>query len=51
MDITKDLVERFLKTAPTNRELVISLIERIELSEDKHITIKFRVNQMGEINI
>jgi hypothetical protein len=39
-------VERFLDTASTNRELLVSLIERIELTADKQIIIKFHFNQL-----
>ena len=48
-DLAKKLVERFLETASANRELLVSLIERVELTEDKHIIIKFRCNQMEKI--
>ena len=45
-EITEDqarrLTERFLENACVNRALLISLIERIELSEDKQIYIRFR---------
>jgi hypothetical protein len=41
-DQTKRLTERFLENACVNRALLISLIERIELSEDKQIYIRFR---------
>ena len=44
-DRAAELVGRFLETLPANRELLLSLIERVELSEDKHITIKFRFRQ------
>ena len=44
-DRAKELVQRFLDSACTNRELLLSLIERIELSEDKQIYIKFRFRQ------
>ena len=46
-DLAKKLVERFLETASTNRELLVSLIERVELTEDKQIIIKFRFKQLG----
>jgi len=36
----KELVQRFLESVPTNRELLFSLIERVEPSEDKQIYIK-----------
>ena len=45
-DLAKKLVERFLETASTNRELLVSLIDRVELTEDKHIFVKFRFKQL-----
>ena len=45
-NLAKKLVERFLNTASTNRELLVSLIERIELTADKQIIIKFRFKQL-----
>ena len=45
-DLAKKLVERFLETASANRELLVSLIERVELTADKQIIIKFRFNQL-----
>ena len=45
-DLAKKLVERFLETASTNRELLVSLIERVELTADKQIIIKFRFRQL-----
>ena len=45
-DLAKKLVERFLETASTNRELLVSLIERVELTEDKQIIINFRFKQL-----
>jgi hypothetical protein len=47
-DRAKELVQRFLDSVPTNRELLFSLIERVELSEDKQIYIKFRFRQLNE---
>ena len=44
--LAKKLVERFLETASTNRELLVSLIERVELTADKQIIIKFRFRQL-----
>ena len=46
VDLAKKLVERFLETASTNRELLVSLIERVELTSDKQIIIKFRFKQL-----
>lgn len=40
------LVKRFLETADQNKELLVSLIERIELTEDKEIRIHFRFKQL-----
>ena len=45
-DLAKKMVERFLKTASTNRELLVSLIDRVELTEDKQIIINFRFKQL-----
>lgn len=42
----KALVQRFLKSACASRELLVSLIERIELSEDKQLYIKFRFKRL-----
>ena len=46
LDLTKKLTERFLETASANRELLVSIIERIELTADKQIIIKFRFKQL-----
>ena len=46
-DRAKELVQRFLNSACTSRELLFSLIERIELSEEKQIYIKFRFKQLN----
>ena len=37
--LSKELVQRFLQSAYTSRELLVSLIERIELTETKQIII------------
>ena len=44
--LAKKLTEQFLETAPANRELLVSLIERVELTADKKIIIKFRFRQL-----
>ena len=36
------MTERFLETVSANRELLVSLIERVELTADKQIMLKFR---------
>ena len=46
--LAKKLVERFLETASTNRELLVSLIERVELTSGKQIIIKFRFKQLED---
>ena len=43
--LAKKLAERFLETASANRELLVSLIERVELTADKQIIISFRFRQ------
>lgn len=40
--MTKNLVRKFIDTADANKELLVSLIERVELTEDRQIIIKFR---------
>lgn len=49
IEMAKKLVERFIETAATNRELLISLIERVELTESKEIIIKFRFKQLENV--
>lgn len=41
-DRAAELVQSFLHTASTNRELLVSLIERIELTADRQLLIRFR---------
>ena len=45
-DESMALVQRFVDSACVSRELLVSLIERVELSEDKQIYIKFRFKQL-----
>ena len=47
-DRARELVQRFIETAGESRELLVSLIERVELTEDKEIIIKFRFSQLDE---
>jgi len=44
-EVAKELVQRFLATADANRELMVSLIDRVELTADKRLIIKFRFRQ------
>lgn len=47
-DRARELVQRFIETAGESRELLVSLIERVELTEDKEVIIKFRFAQLEE---
>ena len=47
-DLAKELVERFLATAPTNREVLVSLIERVELTEEKEVILRFRFRELEQ---
>ena len=49
-DRAKELVRRFVDSACTSRELLVSLIQRIELTEDKQIIIKFRFREREAIS-
>ena len=43
--LAKILTEQFLETASTNRELLVSLIERVELTAEKQVIIQFCFRQ------
>ena len=47
-DLAKELVERFLAAAPTNREVLVSLIERVELTEEKEVILHFRFRELEQ---
>ena len=47
-DRAKELVRKFLDSALTSRELLVSLIERVELTEDKQVILKFRFSALNE---
>ena len=47
-DRARELVPRFIETAGESRELLVSLIERVELTEEKEIIIKFRFTKQDE---
>lgn len=49
-DRARELVQRFMDSAFTNRELLVSLIERVELTADKQIIIKFRFRELEAIS-
>lgn len=44
------LVKQFLDAALASRELLVSLIERVELTEDKQIIIRFRFRELEAIS-
>ena len=46
----RELVEHFLASVCTSRELLVSLIERVELTEDKQIIIRFRFRELEAIS-
>ena len=48
--MAKTLVDRFLSTVDQNRELLVSLIARIEYSEDKQLYIHFRFPSLEAIS-
>lgn len=47
-NIAKDLVQRFMDSAFASRELLVSLIERVELTESKEVLIQFRFAELNE---
>lgn len=49
-DRAKELVQRFVDSAFTSRDMLVSLIERVELTEDKQIIIRFRFQQLNDVN-
>ena len=49
-DRAKELVQRFVDSAFTSRELLVSLIEKIELTKEKQIIIKFRFREQEAIS-
>ena len=49
-DRARELVQRFMDSAFTSRDLLVSLIERVELTEDKQIIIKFRFRALEAIS-
>ena len=49
-DRAEELVRQYLATAYSSRPLLVSLIERIELTQDKQILIKFRFAETAELS-
>lgn len=48
--LAKELVERFIESTSCNRELLVNLIERVELTEDKQIIICFRFPELDAVD-
>ena len=48
-DRARALVQKYMDSAFTNRELLVSLIQRVELTEEKQIIIKFRFREREAI--
>ncbi len=46
----KILVKQFLDSMFSNRQLLVNLIERVELTEEKNIIIKFRFHELEAIS-
>lgn len=46
-DRARELVQRFIDGACRSREVLVSLIERVELTEDKQIIIRFRFRELN----
>ena len=49
-DRARALVQKFMDSAFTSRELLVSLIQRVELTEEKQIIIKFRFREREAIS-
>ena len=49
-ELAKALVKQFVEGAYQSKELLTSLIERVELTDDKQVLIHFRFKQLDEIN-
>ena len=50
-DRAKELVQRFVDSAFASRELLVSLIERVELTEGKEIIVRFRFREISDENL
>ena len=47
-DKAKELVQRFVESACASRELLVSLVDRIELTQDKQLIIHFRIPELQD---
>ena len=43
-------MQRFIKTAGESRELLVSLIERVELTEEKELILQFRFRKLEALS-
>lgn len=48
-DRAKELVKKFLNSASRSREMLVSLIDRVELTSDKQVIIKFKFKNLDEM--
>ena len=44
------MVRQYLASACSSRELLVTLIDRVELTDDKQIIIKFRFRELEAIS-
>lgn len=44
----KDIVKKFMSLKQITREMIVMLVDRITVSEDKHITIYYKFNVLNE---
>jgi hypothetical protein len=49
-DRARELVQQYLASACSSRELLVSLIDRVELTDDKQLIIKFRFRELEAIS-
>ena len=49
-EMARKLVQQYLSSACASRELLVSLIERVELTDDKQIIIKFRFRELEAVS-
>lgn len=50
-DKAKELVQRFVESACASRELLVSLVDRIELTQDKQLIIHFRIPELQDFSL
>jgi DNA invertase Pin-like site-specific DNA recombinase len=49
-DIIKGLVNKFLETTNLNKELIFSLVERIEITKEKEVLIYFTFSELDHVS-